>query len=66
MYKIKHSEQFLIELKGVYDYICNYLNSPIAAKSLLNEVDNYISSLELFPEGYSKLFIPRQFENRQY
>ena len=62
-YKINYSSHFKRELRDIYYYIYYHLNSPNAAKSLLVKIKDYISSLYLFPEGYSKVYIPNSSRN---
>lgn len=63
-YTIIHMPQFRKELDSVEYYLSHILYSPLAADHLLNKITNLISKLDLFPERYSRVFIPNKFQNR--
>lgn len=59
-YIIHYTPQFELELDEIYHYIYYHLYSPQAADNLNTKVKLFISHLDLFPERYSKVPIPKK------
>ncbi len=54
-YTINYSPQFREELRKIYHYFYFSLASPQIADKLLEKFKHFISSLDLFPERYSRV-----------
>ena len=55
MFQISYSSEALDDLRETYLYIAYELKSPGNAKGLINRIQEYISSLDLFPEGHPEV-----------
>lgn len=63
-YSIIHTPQFKREARNIYQYFCFSLHSPQTGQKLFKKISNIIFHLDLFPERYSKVFIPNKLQNR--
>ena len=63
-YFIIHSPQFREELARIIDYFIYSYLSPQSAIRFYDKVKSTISKLDLFPEGYSKIYGSKQLQNR--
>lgn len=51
-YSVVLSEQAVVDLISIYDYIANTLSAPIAAARLIDRLEDAIARLADIPEGF--------------
>lgn len=52
-YKILVSEKYYMDLKEILHYISRDLSAPLTASTLLNDIEQMVSSLSTMPYRYS-------------
>ena len=54
IYDVKISEHALLDMKGMYEHICNELMEPIIAAKQYARIEEAIYSLEQMPERFRR------------
>lgn len=52
LYRVKYSQEALVDIKSIYTYISQILHAPLTARRQVNRIRKEIRDLEAFPTRY--------------